>query len=41
MFHDHSVDGTVRMTYDAQVYYGRVHGLTPPFRSPRKGDQAR
>ena len=26
LFHDHSVDGTVRMTYDAQVYYGRVHG---------------
>ena len=26
LFRDHSPDGTVRMTYDAQVYYGRVQG---------------
>ena len=27
LFDDHAMDGAVRMTYDTQVYYGRVHGL--------------
>ncbi len=26
LFQDHAVDGTVRMTYDAQVYYGPLRG---------------
>ena len=26
LFHDHAVHGTVRMTYDTRVYYGRLKG---------------
>ncbi len=27
LFDDHSLDGAVRMTYNTEIYYGRVHGL--------------
>jgi SAM-dependent methyltransferase len=26
LFHDHAVDGAVRMTYDAQIFYGPLQG---------------
>ena len=27
LFDDHALDGAVRMTYDAEIYYGPMHGL--------------